>query len=100
MEKLLLSVKEAAEVMGVGRTKAFELLATGKLEGVLIGHRRLIPADAIAAFVERLRADQSGQSSQPDRDEGPLQRAHVNLFTITATSPPQQGERRVQRTAT
>lgn len=65
MDKLLLSVTEAAEVIGVGRTKAFELLAAGELEGVLIGNRRLIPADAIAAFVERLRADQSKTVEPP-----------------------------------
>jgi len=53
---LLLTVERAAERLEVGRTKVFELLATGQLESVKIGRARRIPADALRGYVERLRA--------------------------------------------
>lgn len=57
--KILLSVTEAADAVGVCRSKLYELLADGKLESVKIGARRLIPADALEAFVSDLRRDAS-----------------------------------------
>jgi excisionase family DNA binding protein len=43
MDKLLLRPKEAAELIGIGRTKVFELMRTGQLESVRIGSSRRIP---------------------------------------------------------
>jgi hypothetical protein len=37
----------------------FELIARGEIESVKIGRLRKIPADALAAYVERLRAGAS-----------------------------------------
>ncbi len=53
---LLLTVERAAERLEVGRTKVFELMATGQLESVKIGRARRIPADALRVYVQRLRA--------------------------------------------
>jgi excisionase family DNA binding protein len=55
MDKLLLRPKEAAELIGIGRTKVFELMRTGQLESVRIGSSRRIPAFALLKYVERLR---------------------------------------------
>jgi excisionase family DNA binding protein len=59
VDKLLLKPTEAAQVLGIGRTKLFELLASGALESVQIGHSRRVPRDAIVSFLARLRAEQN-----------------------------------------
>lgn len=56
--QLLLTPERAAERLDLGRTKIFELMATGELESVRIGRSRRIPADAVTSYVERLRAEQ------------------------------------------
>ena len=52
---LLYDIAGASHVLAVGRSKIYELLKSGQLESVVIGRRRLIPADALADFVEELR---------------------------------------------
>lgn len=54
--RVLYRPEEAAAVLGIGRSKIFELIADGQLETVAIGRSRRIPADALATFVEALRA--------------------------------------------
>jgi excisionase family DNA binding protein len=54
---VLHSVHEAAGALGIGRSLLYELLAAGEIASVSIGRRRLIPADALAACVERLRRE-------------------------------------------
>jgi excisionase family DNA binding protein len=60
MHKLLLSAEEAGQLIGVGRTKVYELLRVGAIEFVRIGRSRRIPHDALKAYVERLRYEASG----------------------------------------
>ena len=60
MNKLLLTASEAAEVLGIGRTKVYELLRVGAIESVRVGGSRRIPAEALHAYVEWLRAEASG----------------------------------------
>ncbi|MFP5372952.1 MAG: helix-turn-helix domain-containing protein [Actinomycetes bacterium] len=55
MEKLLLTPEETAEVMGIGRTKVYELLRRGVLESVRIGGSRRVPTAAVEEYVRRLR---------------------------------------------
>ena len=55
----LLSVSEAAEQLGIGRSTAFELIKAGTLRSVKIGSRRLISAQAIADFIATLEHAQS-----------------------------------------
>ena len=55
MPKLLLTPEEAAQVLGIGRTKVYELLVSTALESVKIGACRRVPADALTRFVETLR---------------------------------------------
>ena len=47
MEKLLLSVEEAADRLSLGRTKTYELIASGQLRSVNIGRARRVPIDAL-----------------------------------------------------
>ena len=51
MDKLLLTSDEAAQVLGIGRSKVYELLASRQLGSVKIGTCRRIPADALRAYV-------------------------------------------------
>jgi excisionase family DNA binding protein len=55
VERILLTVEEAAERLSIGRTKVYELLATGALESVTIGRCRRIPVRALEPFVTKLR---------------------------------------------
>jgi excisionase family DNA binding protein len=55
MDKLLLTPTEAAHVLGIGRSKVYELMQTGQLTSVHIGACRRVPADALKAFLEQLR---------------------------------------------
>jgi excisionase family DNA binding protein len=55
MRRVLHSVEEAASILSVGRTSLYALIDSGQLERVKIGRRSLVPADSIAAYVERLR---------------------------------------------
>ncbi len=45
----------AAAVLGIGRSKLFELIAAGEIETVQIGRSRRIPAQALEDYVQRLR---------------------------------------------
>lgn len=54
MDKLLLTPEDAALVLSIGRSKVYELLATGAVRSVRIGASRRIPAEELAAYVERL----------------------------------------------
>lgn len=56
-QRLLLPVEEAGEVLGLKRSKMYELISEGKIESVKIGKSRRIPVDALEAYVARLRDD-------------------------------------------
>ncbi len=54
-EPLLLSIHpEVANSLGVGRSTAYQLVDSGVLPSVTIGRRRLVPAEALRAYVDRL----------------------------------------------
>jgi excisionase family DNA binding protein len=55
MKKILLAPGEAAVLLGIGKTKLYELLAAGEIESVLIGRCRRIPRPALDDYVVRLR---------------------------------------------
>ena len=58
--KLLYSIAESAEMLGLGRTKLCELIYAGVIESVKVGGRRLIPAAFLEDYVERLCAESRG----------------------------------------
>ncbi|WBO24580.1 helix-turn-helix domain-containing protein [Sphingomonas abietis] len=49
-------IPQAAQLIGVGRTTLYELIACGDLETIRIGRSRLIPMVALRALIERRRA--------------------------------------------
>lgn len=52
---LLVQVPVAARMLGIGRTKVYELVNDGELELVHIGCRALVPVDSVESFSDRLR---------------------------------------------
>lgn len=58
-EKLLHSPEEAAELISVGRSQIFELIARDEIESIKIGRLRRIPHDALTSYIARLRATAS-----------------------------------------
>ncbi|MDQ3765437.1 MAG: excisionase family DNA-binding protein [Actinomycetota bacterium] len=54
--RLLLTVEEAAQRLGIGRTLMYALVKDGEVESVQIGRLRRIPADALTLYLEQLRA--------------------------------------------
>ena len=67
MDKMLLTPTEAAQALGVGRSKVYELMRSGALRSVRIDSCRRIPVDDLSALVARLRAGQvcDGGTPQP-----------------------------------
>lgn len=56
----LVSVPKAMRALGVGRNTVYKLIASGELESIQLGTRRLIPVAALDALIERLAGDRSG----------------------------------------
>lgn len=52
--KMLLTVEEVAERLGIGRSHAYGSVMRGDIESVKLGRCRRIPEAALEAFVARL----------------------------------------------
>lgn len=61
-KKLLYRIPEAQDVLGIGRTKLYELVNQDALDLVRIGARTLITAESIEQYVESLKAAQEVES--------------------------------------
>jgi excisionase family DNA binding protein len=57
-DSLLLTVEEAAVLLRIGRTTAFELVTRGHIQSVNIGRRRLVVRDGLQKFVHDLLVSQ------------------------------------------
>lgn len=57
LERVLLTPAEAARSLGIGRTKVYELMASGALASVQIGRSRRVPREALAELVDALRGE-------------------------------------------
>jgi excisionase family DNA binding protein len=57
----LLSIREAAKTLNLGRTKIYELMKAGELPSLKCGRRRLIHLDEILALIERMRRKVGGE---------------------------------------
>jgi excisionase family DNA binding protein len=63
-EKIAYRMPEASEVSGIGRTTLYREIAAGRLESVLVGRRRLIPAVSLRNYIERLRAEANAAEAE------------------------------------
>jgi len=53
--RIVLTVEEAAQRLGVGRSLMYALVTSGAVESIRIGRLRRIPTDALTTFVASLR---------------------------------------------
>ena len=51
--KVLLTVEEVAEAMGLGRTYVYELVMRREIRSIKLGRKRRIPVTALEEFVAR-----------------------------------------------
>ena len=61
LEPILVTAREAASLLGISRSRVFELLTTGELPSLTIGRSRRIPLDLLVAWV---RDRVNGQSEK------------------------------------
>ncbi|MHA3700758.1 helix-turn-helix domain-containing protein [Jatrophihabitans sp. YIM 134969] len=54
VERLLLTVEQAADQLGVCRTTMYQLLNAGQVRSVRIGRSRRVPRAALSSFVASL----------------------------------------------
>ena len=64
MERLLLRPQEAADALGLGRSKVYQLLATGDLPSVRIGRCVRVPVAALREWIERLSSPDESDNHQ------------------------------------
>lgn len=57
MDRKTLSVPEAAEVLGIGRSAAYQAARTGELPTIKIGRRVLVPMVALDRLLGRAEAN-------------------------------------------
>lgn len=63
MEQLMYRPAEAAQVLGICRTRVFALIKSGRLRSVKLGGARFITADALRAFVRDLEQESSSHAN-------------------------------------
>jgi excisionase family DNA binding protein len=65
MEKLLLRPTETAELLGLGKSKTYDLIAKGQIPSVRIGKSVRVPADKLREWVAaQIRANGEQQKDQ------------------------------------
>ena len=60
--RLLLTVEEAADRLGIGRSLMYELMGDGHIASIHVGRLRRVPLESLTDFVAALRH----QARQPD----------------------------------
>jgi excisionase family DNA binding protein len=56
MEPLTVRIAEACRIIGIGRSKLYELIAAGEIETMKVGAITLVPLDGLRALVDRGRS--------------------------------------------
>jgi excisionase family DNA binding protein len=68
MHRMLLTPTEAAEALGIGRSKLYELLRSGAVPSITIGACRRMIASDLTAVIESLRDAQVRPASAAGSD--------------------------------
>jgi excisionase family DNA binding protein len=58
-EVRLLKVPQVAERLGLGTSQVWEMVKSGELDSLKIGHARRIRSDVVDAYIKRLTAEQA-----------------------------------------
>ena len=51
MEKLVYSIQEAADLLGISRSYAYELVRNGTIPALVLGRKRVIPKEKFITWV-------------------------------------------------
>lgn len=57
--RLMLRPAEAAEAIGVSRSKAYELIASGQIPSIKVGGCVRVPVEALRAWIDRQLLDEA-----------------------------------------
>lgn len=63
-ESIALSIEQAQEICGLGRTKLYELLKSGELPARKLGKRTLILRSDLEAFLSSLKSYPAKENTQ------------------------------------
>ena len=69
-----LTINEAAQIAGVGRSTIYEELASGRLSARKCGTRTIIPAPALQEWIDRLPTYRSPTTSSPKQPPANIDR--------------------------
>jgi excisionase family DNA binding protein len=80
MDRILLRPAEAAEALGVSRSRIYELLAAGDLPSVRLGQCIRVPSDALRRWVEKHTRQPRGLSAETAAEgrAGQANEGHAN----------------------
>ena len=67
---ILLSPEQVAQILGIGRTFVFALIANGRLKSIKLGRRRLIPRAEVEAFIALERDHQAAENEGEAMSQG------------------------------
>jgi excisionase family DNA binding protein len=67
VSRVLLTVQEAAERLGIGRSLMYDLLRSGEVESVRIGRLRRVPVGAVDSYATSLLARSRDGAGAQDR---------------------------------
>lgn len=51
MEKLVYSIQEAADLLGISRSYAYELVRNGTIPALVLGRKRVIPKEKFITWI-------------------------------------------------
>ena len=63
VERLVYRPVEAAEALGVSRSKVYELMNRGEIPWVLVGGARRVPVEALRQLIRTMVVDRTGCGS-------------------------------------
>jgi excisionase family DNA binding protein len=55
----LFDLESASAMLGIGRSRLYQEIGTGRLRSIKVGRRRLVPSGAIADFIAAVTAHQA-----------------------------------------
>ena len=69
-DKLVYSVTEIAKLLGIGRSKAYELVRSGTIPSLRLGRRIVIPKLALSLFLAECAHQNPDEADQQPRKSG------------------------------
>jgi excisionase family DNA binding protein len=61
--KLAYGIEQAADVLGISRSRAYQAIATGELQTYKDGRRRMVSAKALEAYVAKKERESQGRAA-------------------------------------